>query len=300
MSMPVSEVRWTGATGMALFALLCLAWGSTWLSLKFGVTTVPPLTFVAARFLVAAIPLLAWAATRGHLRVPARTVLPGAVLMVAVNYGLMAWGIVRVASGIAAVINLATVPAATLLLGVAHGEARWSARAAAGLLAGAAGLGLLFAPRFGAAEASGMAAIAAGATAYAWAAILTKRRPVADPVALAGSQCLVGGLLLAVAAAVLEAPGHAELSALAAPAVLANLGFLALAGSVIGGSVYLMLLARWDAGRVAAYAFVCPLIALAEGALLDSQTPSLTELAASALLLLATAFSLTAHPRRPA
>ncbi len=284
----------TDRSAYLLFTLLCLVWGSTWLSLKIGVATVPPLTFAAARFLLAAVPLLGWSAFRGTLPVPAATVAPGAVLMIAVNYGLMAWGMVRVASGIASVINLATVPTATLLLAVAYGQTRWSAAALAAVAAGCAGLALMFAPRFGAAEAGGMLAIAVGAAAYAWGGILTKRRPVADPLALAGWQSLVGGVLLALAAPI-DAP---SLAALVSPVAFANLAFL-VAGAVIGGSVYLMLLARWDAARVSAYAFVCPLIALVEGAVLDGELPRLTELGAAALLLLATGFSLTAQTRKP-
>jgi drug/metabolite transporter (DMT)-like permease len=298
MSLPLSERRPDHAAPL-LFALLCFAWGSTWLSLKIGVAAVPPLTFAAARFLLAAALLLAWAALRGTLAVPPATVVPGAALMVALNYGLMTWGIARVDSGIASVINLATVPTATLALAVAHGQARWSAAALLAVGAGAAGLGLLFGPRFGAGEVGGMLAIAVGAVAYAWGGILTKARPPADAIALAGWQSLAGGLLLAAAALLAEPVDAATLAALAAPASLANLAFLAAAGSVVGGSVYLMLLARWDAARVSAYAFVCPLIALAEGALLDGQRPGAGELAAAALLLAATGFSLSAQARRP-
>lgn len=301
MSLSVAESRPSLAPYL-LFTLLCLAWGSTWLSLKVGVATAPPLAFTSVRFLAAALPLLGWAAARGRLGVPLATVAPGAALMIAANYGLMAWGIARVPSGIASVINLSTVPTATLLLAVAHGQARWSVAAVAAVLAGCAGLALLFAPSLAPGLAStgtsGMLAITAGATAYAWGGILTKRRPIADPVALAGWQSLAGGALLATAALMLEPVNRATLSALLAPAALANLGFLAIAGSVIGGSVYLMLLARWSALRVATYAFVCPLIALAEGALLGAEQPSPAALGAAALLLLATGLSLAAQTRR--
>ncbi len=334
MSLSLSTAK-SGSSPYLLFALLCLVWGSTWLSLKVGVATVPPLTFAAVRFLAAAVPLLGWAATRGGLRVSAATVAPSAVLMIAANYGLMAWGITRVPSGMASVINLSTVPTATLLLAVAHGQARWSATAVAAVLVGCAGLTLLFAPRLAPAGAAGMLApagaagmlapagaagmlapagaagmlapvgaarmlaIAAGAAAYAWGGILTKRRPVADPVALAGWQCLAGGALLAAAALLLEPLDRATLSALLASAALANLGFLVIAGSVLGGAVYLMLLARWSAISVAAYAFVCPLIALGEGAALGAECPRPAELGAAALLLLATGLSLAAQTRKP-
>ncbi len=273
-----------------LFGLLCLAWGSTWLALKTGVATVPPLTFAAARFLLAALPLLGWAAARRRLRVPLATVLPGAVLMIAANYGLMAWGAVRVPAGLAAAVNLGTVPLATLLLGVAHGQSRWSAAVLGAVLAGAAGLLLLLATGTASSGAVGVAAIAGGAAAYAWGTVLTKGRPAADPVALAGWQALAGGALLAAAAAISEPVALAPLAA--APALL-SLAILVLAGSVLGGAAYLALLARWDAGRVAAYAFVCPVIALAESAAAGADLPGPRALAAVLLLLLASAGSLS-------
>jgi drug/metabolite transporter (DMT)-like permease len=141
-----------------------------------------------------------------------------------------------------------------------------------------------------------MLAIAAGASAYAWGGILTKCRPIGDPFVLAGWQSLVGGGLLLAASLALEPLDHTTLAALLAPVALGNLAFLA-TGAVIGGAVYLMLLARWSATRVSTYAFICPLIALAEGAALYGEIPGFAELAAACVLLLATGLSLAAQTR---
>src|SRR5262245_13090142 len=83
-----------------LFALLCLMWGSGWLALKIGVTALPPLLFASSRFLAAGAVLLVALTVLGRVRtlltIPWRAALPGALLMFAVNYGLMAWGVTRV------------------------------------------------------------------------------------------------------------------------------------------------------------------------------------------------------------
>lgn len=295
MSIALPGMRQVSASGALLFALLCLIWGSTWLSLEVGIALVPPLLFSALRFLLAGLVLLGLAAGRGRLRVGFTTVVPAAVLMIAVNYGLMAWGMTRVSSGVAAVTNLSMVPMATLVLSVAYGWTGWSVGAAASLVAGAAGLCLLLGPDFGTAGTAGVTAIAIGAACYAWGAILIKQQPVADPVTLAAWQCLLGGAILGAAALLTEPFDAGTLAAAGAAAALGNLVFLASA-SVIGGTVYLMLLARWEASRVAAYAYVCPLIALGEGALLDARLPTRAELAAVLLLLIATRFSLIVAP----
>ncbi len=297
MSAALSGTRYGSVSGGLLFGLLCVVWGSTWLALKLGVSMLPPLSFAAARFLSAGLVLLGLAAGRGRLRVSLATVLPGAVLMIGVNYGLMAWGLTRVQSGVASVVNFSTIPTATLILSVFYGRVRCSAGAAAALVVGAAGLTLLIGPDFRIGRFAGMAAIAAGAAAYAWGAVLTKERPAADPLALAGWQSLSGGVLIALAAVMAEPVGKRALAALAAGMAVGDLAFLALA-SAIGGVVYLVLLARWEPGRVAAYAYVCPLIALAEGWAAGARLPGRSGLAAILLLLIATRLSLGVTPVR--
>ena len=43
---------------VGLFALMCLIWGATWLAMKLGVATVPPIFFGGTRFVVAGLLLL--------------------------------------------------------------------------------------------------------------------------------------------------------------------------------------------------------------------------------------------------
>ena len=54
----------------ALFALMCLVWGLTWLPIKVGAQHVPPVFLAAARFTIAGVLMLAWAG-RNLRKVPA-------------------------------------------------------------------------------------------------------------------------------------------------------------------------------------------------------------------------------------
>ena len=54
----------------ALFALMCLVWGLTWLPIKVGAQHVPPVFLAASRFVIAGTLMLAWAG-RDVLKVPA-------------------------------------------------------------------------------------------------------------------------------------------------------------------------------------------------------------------------------------
>ena len=92
---------------------LCIVWSSTWLAIKIGLRDLPPISFVAIRFLIAIIVLVA--VSMGHTRLLPRTrndyvvlAITG-ILMFAVNYTLLFWAELHVSSGLAAVLQ-ATIP----------------------------------------------------------------------------------------------------------------------------------------------------------------------------------------------
>ena len=92
---------------------LCIVWSSTWLAIKIGLRDLPPISFVAIRFLIAMIVLVA--VSLGRTRLIPRTrndyvvLAVTGVLMFAVNYTLLFWAELHVSSGLAAVLQ-ATIP----------------------------------------------------------------------------------------------------------------------------------------------------------------------------------------------
>ena len=92
---------------------LCVVWSSTWLVIKIGLSDLPPVSFVAIRFVVAAVVLVIISIGRPRLLPPDRAdylVLAGTgLLMFAVNYALLFWAELHVSSGLAAVIQ-ASIP----------------------------------------------------------------------------------------------------------------------------------------------------------------------------------------------
>ena len=88
---------------------LCVVWSSTWLAIKIGLRDLPPISFVAIRFLIAIIVLVAVSIGRTHL-LPRRrndyiVLAVTGVLMFAVNYTLLFWAELHVSSGLAAVLQ---------------------------------------------------------------------------------------------------------------------------------------------------------------------------------------------------
>lgn len=97
----------------AAWLTLCVVWSSTWLAIKVGLRDLPPISFVALRFLIAIAILITISAGRVRL-LPVRrsdyTILAiTGLLMFAVNYGLLFWAELHVSSGLAAVLQ-ATIP----------------------------------------------------------------------------------------------------------------------------------------------------------------------------------------------
>ena len=110
------QKRWRPKAGWGVpvaWLTLCVVWSSTWLAIKIGLRDLPPISFVAIRFLIAIIVLVAVSMGRTHLLPRKRNdyiVLAfTGVLMFAVNYTLLFWAELHVSSGLAAVLQ-ATIP----------------------------------------------------------------------------------------------------------------------------------------------------------------------------------------------
>src|SRR5215831_15324463 len=148
----------------ALYALLCLIWGSTWLAIKIGLVGVPPFLGAGLRFLLATLLvglLLAARRTRVHLtRDDKVCVLSVGLLVFWLDYAAVYWAETRISSGLTAIL-FSTMPLMTSLL-----SAYWtrnetlSRPKVAGILVGVLGTALLFWPheRLGFQQALGMLA----------------------------------------------------------------------------------------------------------------------------------------------
>lgn len=92
---------------------LCAVWSSTWLAIKVGLRDLPPISFVAIRFLIAIVVLVAVSAGRTRLlplrRADYAILALSGLLMFAINYTLLFWAELHVSSGLAAVLQT-TIP----------------------------------------------------------------------------------------------------------------------------------------------------------------------------------------------
>src|SRR5207237_4718524 len=93
----------------AAYLALCVIWSSTWLVIRVGLQDLPPISFVAIRFVIAVAVLLAISIGRVRLLPAHRSDLIllayTGVLMFSVNYALLFWGELYVSSGLSAVLQ---------------------------------------------------------------------------------------------------------------------------------------------------------------------------------------------------
>ena len=135
------------ATELALLLALATLWGASYTFIRVGVATIPPITLIACRTLIAGLLLLAIMRWRG-VRMPMdaatwRRLLFQACLNSVIPWTMVAWGSRTLDAGVATILN-STAPIFTffLTLAITRHEAVTS-RKLLGVVAGMAGICLI-------------------------------------------------------------------------------------------------------------------------------------------------------------
>ena len=190
----------------AAYIVLCVVWSSTWLAIKIGLRDLPPISFVAIRFVIAIAVLVAVTLGRARLLPLRRSdfflLAFTGLLMFGLNYPLLFWGELYVASGLAAVLQ-ATIPIFGMLFAhrlLPDEPLRWQRVAGALLALGGVALicGRLL-DRSGIVAFWGGFGIVFGASGAAFSNVLIKRRGLRlAPAMIAAWQMIFGSAPLVV------------------------------------------------------------------------------------------------------
>ena len=229
--------------------IVWVVWGSTYLAIRVGVETMPPLLMAAARNLVAGLIMFpaAMAARRRAVRAgrvvrrwPGRAEWIGCatvgVLLLVAN-GAVGIGEKTIPSGLAALL-VATVPLWLLGIDAVLNHARLGLAPAAGLALGLAGVGLLSGLGGGSGRISAVGVVVILAAAFTWAlgTIMTRRVTIPSSPALAsGMELLCGGVALLAMGAAAGEFGSLHLAGVSWRSWLA-LGYLIVVGSIVAFS----------------------------------------------------------------
>jgi drug/metabolite transporter (DMT)-like permease len=284
-----------------LFTLMCLIWGATWLAMKLGVASVPPIFFAGTRFVVAGLVLLLFAWVRGETRRLHRPEIGRLVLvqllMVVLTYASLFWGIKYVPSGLTAVLDLALMPVSLLGFGIALGEEHWSLGRAAALGFGFAGLAILFGPQTivptDPLGLLGAAAIVFSAVVYSLGSVIAQPLTrTTSAIFMSGLTMLPGGLILALGALAFEPRALGASRFDWDVAAWGGWLFLTILGSLVAFTAYMRLIAAWGPARAGSYAYLSPLIAVLLGVLTLGERVGLRDGFGMGLLLVAAFCSL--------
>jgi drug/metabolite transporter (DMT)-like permease len=281
---------------VALYALLCVIWGSTWLVIKIGYGGLGPFNVAALRFFVSALVLMLlvplvgarWPVGRGQWML---VVVVGLALFAA-DYGLIYWAEQYIDSGLTAIL-FATLPLVTLLMAHAYipGE-RITPRKLLGTIVAFVGVAALFAGRvrLDPAAAAPMLAVVAAAVFAAGASVASKRHGQAvHPAALNGPAMFVGAVAL-VGASFARGDGFALPPD---PETWAAILYLAVAGSVVTFLIYFSLLKTWSVTSLSFISVFTPMVALLLGFLVREERLSRVTAAGSLLILAGVALAIS-------
>jgi len=250
---------------LGAFAALYLIWGSTYLAIRIGVESWPPLLMAAVRFLIAGSLMYAWLRWRGAPTPTWRQWRAGGVIGVLLlscgNGGVTVaehWG---VASGVAA-LAVATVPLFTLLFGMFWGQ-RQTSLEWAGIVLGLVGIALLNLGSNLQASPAGAALILFAAASWAFGSMWGKSLPLPNGPMASAVEMLVGGAVLLVGSLL----SGERMTQLPTAAGWGALAYLVVFGSIIAFSSYLYLLKHVRPAAATSYAYVNPVVAVLLGIL---------------------------------
>ena len=275
----------------AAWAAVCFFWGTTYLAIRVGLETLPPMLFAGLRFLIAGSILFFVMARQQGARLPiGREWLDISVVGVAllvIGNGAVVWAEQWISSGMAALL-VATSPfwVAGVERFFSDGE-RLGARGVVGLLIGFGGLSLLVAPDLFGATLNGryilgVVAIQLGCVAWSAGSVYAKRRPVGvSPLMSAAVQMLVGGVVLTLVGTLAGEWGAMSLTGRGVGA----LAYLIVFGSIVAYGSYTYAIQKLPLSIVTTYSYINPVIAVMLGWLVLSEPMGWRVLAATAIIL---------------
>ena len=296
---PLSRLRSIGWRVPLALAATYVFFGSGPAGAKAALASLPPLTLVAVRGLVAGALLLAWALKSGAQPPTRRQWLPSIVigiLILALGAGSGTVGQRSVSSGIAGVLS-ALLPLIAACLGYAMFRESLPRRAVLGLAVGFAGVSLLLRPGSGL-DPFGVALIVAGQVSWAFGAVLAPRFNLPDdPRITAGLELLGGGAVLLAAAVLLGDVKGLELGAVTLQSWL-GLGWLTLS-AVVGFTAFGFLAKTVSPSVATTFSYVNPVVAIALGSLLFAEPLSARMLLATAVIVVGVCLIVSTRTETP-
>ncbi len=251
-------------------AVVCIAWGTTYLALRIGVLEFPAFLFSGLRQLIAGILLTGVLFMVAKVRLPDKSVIVnqavGGFFMITLGNGLVGWAEIHVSSGIAAII-CSMVPIWVIVINlVIAKEEKPTFPIIMGLAIGLSGIILIFGENMAdfanPGYAWGLILIFIANLSWAAGSIWMKRKnQTSDPFLNAGLQMIFGGLFLMPVSLVFDDYQTIQWTG----NVVYSLIYLILVGSVAAYACYSYAIKKLPLTIVTLYAYINPLVAIVLG-----------------------------------
>jgi drug/metabolite transporter (DMT)-like permease len=284
------------------FAAIYIIWGSTYLAIRFAVETIPPFIMAGMRFVIAGAVMYAWArlsGVKGPLLVEWRSAAIIGIALLLFSNGGVTWSEQRVASGIAALI-VATVPLWIVLMQwLLHNGSPPSRRMAAGLMIGFCGVLWLIGPDqllgHRTIDLTGVAVLLIACFSWSNGSLYARKAKLPSSQILATAMEMIsGGVALLLAGLITGEFYRFDPLAVSMKSFL-SLAYLVVFGSIIGFTAYVWLLRHAAPTRVATYAYVNPVIAIALGAIFAGEQINSQILVSAATIIFAIVLIITSQ-----
>lgn len=266
----------------SLFTLY-FVWGSTYLVIRIGVESWPPLMMAGLRYLIAGILLFSFLVIRGHALPTLRQWMAASaigILLLAIGNGLVTIAEHQhVPSGIAAVM-VATVPLFTLcfsmLWGMRNTRLEWS-----GIALGLVGIVLLNTGSNLLGNPQGAMLILLASASWAFGSVWSSKLALPSGAMSGAAQMLVAGVVLLLASTL----SGEELRQMPSMGGILSLLYLIVFGSMLAISAYMFLLKNVRPAVATSYAYVNPVVAVLLGIGFAGESLSTTEWCALAVIV---------------
>lgn len=255
---------------IAVWLILALIWGTTWIFIKIGLDDLPPIAFAAARFLLGVI-ILYFVIRIQKIPLPKtakewRLIALTGVLQFSVNYSMVFWSEQHITSGLAAVLQSMITVFGLLLAWIFLPNERITRLKIVAVAIGVVGVGVIFYDQLQVQSFMaflGCAAVVVGSYAAAQASILIKSKGGAiHPASLVFCQMLCGLPAIIVYSLVAEGnPINFNWSWKAIGCVL----YLTIAGTIAAFWLYYWLLDKIESTKAMMISLVTPLLAVVIG-----------------------------------
>ena len=286
----------SGLLQYGAFAGMTLIWGSTFLVIRIGNESMPPLWGATVRLAIATL-------IHGSIALARRAPWPRGEALRAIawygflnfglNFAFIYWGELRVPSGVAATL-FATSPFLTGLFAAWLGLQPLDRTQLLAATIGLAGVALIFSGEFGnGAPALALLAVLGAVVVSNFGSVLLKRVPAHSSFVVNAIGCALGFVTCFVASAVLGEPRALPHSWFAWGPIL----YLVLAGNLGAYVLYTWLLSQWKVTRVHAISLTIPIVAVVLGALVRGEAPAPLTYPGALLVLAGVGITLL-HERR--